>query len=51
MNLGDAKLATDACPETVTDLVDASKMPGYCEIHTGNGGRIIHENKQGDSQW
>jgi penicillin-binding protein 1A len=51
MNLGDAKLATDACPDTYTDLVDASKMPGYCEIHTGNGGRIIHENKQGDSQW
>ncbi|MEO8233131.1 MAG: PBP1A family penicillin-binding protein [Ignavibacteriota bacterium] len=51
MNLGDAKLATDACPETYTDLVDANKMPGYCEIHTGSGGRIIHENKQGDSQW
>jgi penicillin-binding protein 1A len=51
MNLGDAKLATDACPDTYTDLVDGSKMPGYCEIHTGNGGRIIHENKQGDSQW
>src|SRR5574338_697479 len=51
MNLGDSKLATDACPETYTDLVDASKMPGYCEIHTGSGGRIIHENKQGDSQW
>ncbi|MCK7517763.1 MAG: hypothetical protein MZV64_08650 [Ignavibacteriales bacterium] len=27
MNLGDAKLATDACPETYTDLVDANKMP------------------------
>ncbi len=51
MNLGDSKLATDACPETYTDLVDANKMPGYCEIHTGSGGRIIHENKQGDSQW
>lgn len=51
MNLGDAKLATDACPVTYTDLVDASKMPGYCEIHSGSGGRIIHENKQGDSQW
>jgi len=51
MNLGDAKLATDACPETYTDLVDASKMPGYCEIHAGNGGRIIHENKDADSEW
>ena len=51
MNLGDAKLATDSCPETYTDLIDASKSPGYCEIHTGNGGRIIHENKDADSQW
>jgi len=51
MDLGDSKLATDACPETYTDLVDAAKMPGHCEIHTGSGGRIIHENKQGDSQW
>lgn len=51
MNLGDAKLATDACPETYTDLVNSSKMPGYCEIHAGNGGRIIHENKDSDSEW
>lgn len=51
MNLGDTKLATDDSSETYTDLVDANKMPGYCEIHTGSGGRIIHENKQGDSQW
>ena len=51
IKLGDSKLATDACPETYTDLVNTSHMPGYCEIHTGSGGRIIHENKQGDSQW
>jgi penicillin-binding protein 1A len=51
MNLGDSKLATNSCPETYTDLIDATKMPGYCEIHSGNGGRIIHENKGGDSQW
>jgi len=51
MNLGDAKLATDACPETYTDLIDVSKKPGYCEIHAGNGGRIIHENKDSDSEW
>lgn len=51
MNLGDAKLATDACPETYTDLIDATKSPGYCEIHAGNGGRIIHENKDSDSEW
>lgn len=51
MSLGDAKLANDSCPVTYTDLIDTSKMPGYCEIHSGSGGRIIHENKQGDSQW
>lgn len=51
MNLGDAKLATDSCPETYTDLIDASKAPGYCEIHSGSGGRIIHENRDSDSQW
>lgn len=51
MNLGDAKLATDSCPETYTDLIDVSKAPGYCEIHTGSGGRIIHENRDTDSQW
>ena len=51
MNLGDAKLATDACPKIYTDLIDESKAPGYCEIHTGGGGRIIHENRDGDSQW
>ncbi|KAB2849345.1 MAG: penicillin-binding protein, partial [Ignavibacterium sp.] len=51
MDLGDAKLATDACPKTYTDLIDISKAPGYCEIHSGSGGRIIHENREGDSQW
>jgi penicillin-binding protein 1A len=51
MNLGNAKLATDACPQTYTDLIDKTKEPGYCEIHSGNGGRIIHENKDSDSQW
>jgi penicillin-binding protein 1A len=51
MNLGDAKLATDACPETYTDLINSGKAPGYCEIHAGNGGRIIHENKDADSEW
>ncbi len=51
MDLGDAKLATNACPNIYTDLVNTNKMPGYCEIHAGSGGRIIHENRQGDSQW
>jgi penicillin-binding protein 1A len=51
MDMGDARLATDSCPDVVTDIVDSGKMPPYCEIHSGSSGRIIHENKQGDSQW
>ncbi len=51
MQLGDARLATDACPEKVTDLVNSSKLPPYCEIHSGSGGKIIHENKEGDTGW
>jgi hypothetical protein len=51
MDMGDARLATDSCPDVVTDIVDSGKMPPYCEIHSGGSGRIIHENKQGDSQW
>jgi penicillin-binding protein 1A len=51
MELGDSRLATNACPETVNDIVNTSHLPPYCEIHTGNGGKIIHENKQGDTGW
>jgi penicillin-binding protein 1A len=51
MDLGDSRLATDACPETVTDLVNSKNLPPYCDIHSGNGGKIIHENKQGDTGW
>ncbi len=51
MELGDARLATDGCPETYTDIVNSNKMPPYCEIHGGNGGKIIHENKEGDTGW
>lgn len=51
MELGDTRLATDACPETVTDIVNSKNLPPYCEIHSGGGGRIIHENKEGDTGW
>ena len=52
MELGDARLATDACPETVTDIVNSNNLPPYCEIHSGSGsGKIIHENKDGDTGW
>jgi penicillin-binding protein 1A len=51
MELGDSRLATDACPVTVTDIVNSKNLPPYCEIHSGNGGKIIHENKEGDTGW
>lgn len=51
MELGDSRLATDACPETVTDIVNSKNLPPYCEIHSGSGGKIIHENKEGDTGW
>ncbi|MFZ2323906.1 MAG: PBP1A family penicillin-binding protein [Ignavibacteriaceae bacterium] len=51
MELGDARLANDACPETVTDIVNSNNLPPYCEIHSGSGGKIIHENKDGDTGW
>lgn len=52
MELGDTRLATESCPETVTDLVNSSNLPPPCEIHSGSSsGKIIHENKQGDTGW
>ncbi len=51
MELGDARLATDACPETVTDIVNSANLPPYCEIHSGGSGKIIHENKQEGTGW
>lgn len=51
MELGDARLATDACPETVTDIVNSTNLPPYCEIHSGGSGKIIHENKQEGTGW
>jgi penicillin-binding protein 1A len=51
MELGDSRLATDACPVTVTDLVNTNHLPPYCNIHSGSGGKIIHENKEGDTGW
>lgn len=51
MELGDTRLATDACPETVTDIVNSANMPPYCEIHSGGSGKIIHENKQEGTGW
>lgn len=51
MDMGETRLATDNCPSVYSDLIDASKMPPYCEIHSGGSGRIIHENDRNGSQW
>lgn len=52
MKLGDTRLATDSCPEVVTDIVNRSKLPPECEMHRGGrGGRIINEDRRGDSGW
>jgi len=52
MNLGDTRLATANCPEVVTDIIDRTKLPPECELHTrGRDGRIINEDRRGDSGW
>ncbi|MCJ7553570.1 MAG: PBP1A family penicillin-binding protein, partial [Ignavibacteriaceae bacterium] len=35
MDLGDARIATDNCPEVVIEIIDKNKMPPECELHTG----------------
>ena len=52
MNLGDTRLATANCPDVVTDIIDKTKLPSECELHTrGRDGRIINEDRRGDSGW
>jgi penicillin-binding protein 1A len=50
MNLGDTRLATDNCPEFVTDIVLTKNLPPYCEIHT-DGAKIKREDRRGDTGW
>ena len=50
MDLGDTRLATPNCPETVTDIVTDKNLPPYCEIHSG-GAKIKREDRKGDSGW
>lgn len=49
MDQGDAKLATQYCPNVVTDIVNSKNLPRECDIHTG--GKIKQEDKKGDSGW
>jgi penicillin-binding protein 1A len=52
MSLGDTRLATANCTDVVTDIVDKTKLPPECELHTrGRDGRIINEDRRGDSGW
>jgi len=50
MNLGDTRLATDNCPEVVTDIVLSKNIPQSCEIHSG-GAKIKREDRRGDTGW
>ena len=50
LDLGDPKIATDYCPEKVTDIINVKYMPQKCNIHTGIK-QITPEDKRGDSGW
>ncbi|MBZ0198512.1 MAG: PBP1A family penicillin-binding protein [Ignavibacteriaceae bacterium] len=50
MDLGDPRVATEFCPNTVTDIVNVKHIPPKCELHTGRG-TIVPEDKRGDSGW
>jgi len=50
MKLGDTRLATDNCPEVVTDIVLSKNIPPHCEIHT-DGAKIKREDRRGDTGW
>ncbi|MHC1737302.1 MAG: penicillin-binding protein 1A [Ignavibacteriaceae bacterium] len=47
IDMGDAKLATGGCIETISDLINKKKKPGYCTFH---GGGATHEDRTG-SEW
>jgi penicillin-binding protein 1A len=50
MNLGDTRLATENCPETMTDIALDKSLPPSCEVHSG-GAKIRREDRRGDSGW
>ena len=50
MDLGDPRIATQYCPEKVTDIINVKYMPQTCNIHTGIK-QITPEDKRGDSGW
>jgi penicillin-binding protein 1A len=50
IDLGDSRIASEYCLETVEDIVKMNQIPPVCEIHTDYN-RIIRENNRGDSDW
>jgi hypothetical protein len=50
MALGDTRLATENCPEVVTDIVLRKNIPPRCEVHT-DGAKIQREDRRGDTGW
>jgi penicillin-binding protein 1A len=52
MDNGDTKMATSACPASVTDIFNTNNPPPKCDIHgRGPGTKIKKEDKNGDSGW
>ena len=50
MEQGDTREITQYCDSLYIDFVNVKNMPLKCNIHTGEG-EIIHENKQGGTDW
>jgi penicillin-binding protein 1A len=50
ITLGDSRIATSNCPNTITDIVNSKNLPQECEIHSG-GHRIQPEDRRGDAGW
>jgi penicillin-binding protein 1A len=50
---GETRLATENCPDKVSDIINEGNMPEYCNIH-GHGGKSAppkETEKKGDSGW
>jgi penicillin-binding protein 1A len=50
MDLGDTRLATENCPEKVTDVINPKNVPSQCELH-GSSPRIRRDDNRGDTGW
>ena len=50
MELGDARLANNYCPEVVYDIINPKHLPMSCEIHTDKN-VIIKEERTGETGW